>query len=76
MLVMPLAHRPLYPGERSASDAEELKARGEHPLVASGCCGLLHLLLPALVSSFSATTGPATCEVPFKEGHTFTDPRN
>ena len=66
MLVMPLAHRPLFPGERSASDAEELQARGEHPLVASGHCGLLHLLLPALISPSSATTGPATCEVPFR----------
>ena len=66
MPVMPLAHRPLYPGERPASDAEELKARGEHPLVASGSCGLLHLLLPALISPSSATTGPATCEVPFR----------
>ena len=66
MPVMPLAHRLLYPGERSSSDAEELKARGEHPLVASGSCGLLHLLLPALISPSSATTGPATCEVPFR----------
>ena len=66
MLIMPLAHRPLFPGERSASDAEELQARGEHPLVASGHCGLLHLLLPALIPSSSATTGPATCEVPFR----------
>ena len=39
---------------------------GEHPLVASGYCGLLHLLLPALISPSSATTGPATCEVPFR----------
>ena len=48
------------------SDAEERKARGEHILVASGCCGLLHLLLPGLVPSSSATVSPSTCEVPLR----------
>ena len=66
MLAMPLAHRPLLRVEAGLSDAEVRKARGEHPLVASGCCGLLHLLLPGLVPSSSATVSPSTCEVPLR----------
>ena len=66
MLAMPLAHRPLLRAERGMSDAEERKARGEHILVASGCCGLLHRLLPGLVPSASATVSPSTCEVPLR----------
>ena len=66
MLAMPLAHRPLLRAELGMSDAEERKARGEHILSASGCCGLLHLLLPGLVSSSSATVSPSTCEVPLR----------
>ena len=66
MLAMPLAHRPLLRAELGMSDAEERKARGEHILVASGCCGLLHLLLPGLVPSSSATVSPSSCEVPLR----------
>ena len=60
---MPLAHRPLLRAELGMSDAEERKARGEHILVASGCCGLLHLLLPGLVPSSSATVSPWTMDL-------------
>ena len=66
MLAMPLAHRPLLRVEAGLSDAEVRKARGEHPLVATGYCGLLHLLLPGLVPSSSATVLPSTCEVPLR----------
>ena len=64
-LAMPLAHRPLLRVE-TLSPVEEREARGEHLLVASGCCGLLHLLLPGLVSTASATVSPSTCEVPLR----------
>ena len=63
---MALAHRPLLRVEAGLTEAEERKARGEHPLVASGPCGLLHLLLPGLVPSSSATVSPSTCEVPLR----------
>jgi hypothetical protein len=66
VLTMPLAHRPLLRVEAGLAEAEERKARGEHLLVASGPCGLLHLLLPGLVPSASATVSPSTCEVPLR----------